>query len=100
MKARLILRHKLTDIDGDLKELVVWRVPIDENHPEGVRYRMAFIPRGYGKPAVLYDNHHPRGHHRHIRGRIESCDFLGIQQLIVDFENDVAKWKQSRGRLK
>ena len=96
MKAKPLLRKKLTDEDGDLMELVVWQVPQDSRHPEGVRYRMAFILRGHEKPAVLYDNHHPKGHHRHIGGLEEPYEFSGVRELILDFEKDVAVCKKIR----
>jgi len=65
MKAVLLLKQKLTDADGDILELVVWKVPMGVKHPKGVRYRLAFIPQGQDDPALLYDNHHPKGPHKH-----------------------------------
>ncbi|MBI4063433.1 MAG: hypothetical protein HY401_03940 [Elusimicrobia bacterium] len=98
MKARLLLRQKLTDSDGDLKELVAWRVVVNEKHPEGVRYRLAFIPQGHKQPAVLYDNHHPKGHHKHVDESESLYSFSGARQLIEDFEKDVVHWKRKRGQ--
>lgn len=89
MKAELLLRQKLTNSDGDLKELVVWAVPTSEKHPEGVRYRMAFIPCGHDRPTVLYDNHHPKGHHKHIDGKEGGYNFTTVDSLLEDFEKDI-----------
>ncbi|MBI5884162.1 MAG: hypothetical protein HZB91_13790 [Elusimicrobia bacterium] len=79
-------------------EMKVWSIPADVRHPEGVRYSLAFIPRGHRHPFVLYDNHHPKGHHRHVGGRERPYDFHGVPGLVEDFRKDVFEWK-ARGRL-
>lgn len=96
MKATLLLKQKLTDKDENLKELVVWAVPISEKYPEGVRYRMAFIPAGVESPTVLYDNHHPKGHHKHIDEKETPYRFTSINSLLEDFEKDIALTKRKR----
>jgi hypothetical protein len=68
MGSKPVLRQRLVDEEGNILETVIWKVPVGPKAPEGVRYRLAFIPAGARKPAVLYDNHHPKGHHRHVRG--------------------------------
>ncbi len=97
MKAKLLLKQKLTDSDGDLRELVVWMVPVNDRYPEGVRYRLAFVPRGHRLPRVLYDNHHPKGHHKHIENKESAFGFVDVRQLIEDFAKDIAIWKR-KGR--
>ena len=47
--------------------MVIWRVPPTPQQPDGVRYRLALILAGDTRPTILYDNHHPKGHHRHVR---------------------------------
>jgi len=97
VKARRLLRIKLTDTGGHLTEMVVWQVPAHSRHPEGVRYRLAFIPHGQGRPAVLYDNHHPKGPHKHVEGKQSPYEFSSTRQLISDFKEDVMLWKGMRG---
>ena len=70
MGAVLLRREKYVDADRDLVELVLWQVPRGAAYPDGVHYRLAFLLAGTKKPAVLYDNHHPKGHHRH-RGAVQ-----------------------------
>ena len=96
MKARPILMVKETDKDIGLIEIAVWRVPMDFRHPDGVRYRLAFIPNGYRKPTVLYDNHYPKGHHKHIEGFETPYHFMGVVHLHQDFDNDVEVWKKKQ----
>ena len=96
MKARLLLRHKFTDEEGDLVEMVVWGVPVSHLCLEGVRYRLAFIPKEVGEPVVLYDNHHPKGHHKHLEELEQPYSFSDIDHLLSDFEADINFWKKRR----
>jgi hypothetical protein len=56
-----------------------------------VRYRLAFVRRSEERPDVLYDNHSPKGHHRHVQGVEEPYNFSGIDQLLADFITDVRR---------
>ena len=60
MKAKLLFHEKLITEEGDIEERVIWAVQEGVLFPEGVRYRLAFIPRATLGPVVLYDNHHPK----------------------------------------
>lgn len=95
--AKLIIRQKWTDEKGNLYEIVLWRVERNARHPEGVRYRLAFIRTGEDVPAILYDNHHPKGHHRHIGRREESYTFVTANRLVADF---LAEARASAGEAK
>lgn len=93
----MVRRERFTDGDGDLWDMAVWEVPAGRTSPQGVRYRLAFVPGGSGAPAVLYDNHHPKGHHKHVQGREMPYEFGGVRRLVADFRVDVQRWKESRG---
>lgn len=96
MGALLLRRTKYVDADGDLVELVLWQVPRSAAYPDGLRYRLAFVPIGARKPVVLYDNHHPKGHHRH-RGRGQDAyPFTTVGCLLRDFLADVRRAKAGR----
>ncbi len=84
-RASLILRRKWTDESENLYEIVIWRVDRSSLYPEAVRYRLAFIRSGEERPALLYDNHHPKGHHRHVGRDEEPYAFTTASQLIADF---------------
>jgi hypothetical protein len=93
----LVRRDRIYDEGGDLTELVLWRVPRSPEQPEGVRYRLAFLLAGTERPVVLYDNHHPKGHHRR-RGEVEEAyGFSTIDQLLADFLADV-RWAKAARR--
>lgn len=76
-------------IDGSL----IWglKCHILPGDAAGVRYRLAFVRRGEEQPAVLYDNHLPKGHHRHVEGVEEPYDFVDVEQLLADFTADVQR---------
>ena len=96
MGSILLRREKYVDADGDLVELVLWQVPRSAMYLEGIRYRLAFLLAGSTRPAVLYDNHHPKGHHRH-HGVVQTAYPFGtIDQLLVDFLADVQRAKAAR----
>jgi hypothetical protein len=90
-RATLLRHRKWTDERGNLYEIVLWRVPPSAAQPEGVRYRLAFIRAGEDTPALLYDNHHPKGHHRHVDSREEPYRFTNVQELVMDFTRETRR---------
>jgi hypothetical protein len=90
-RATLVLREKVIDDQANILEVVVWRVPNTSRSPSGVRYRLAFVRHGEDQPAVLYDNHLPKGHQRHVAGVEEPYNFVDVEQLLSDFTADVRR---------
>ncbi len=97
-KGRLLLRSKRTDLDGDLWDMVVWIVPESPQSPSGVRYRFAFVPFGSRRPAVLYDNHFPKGPHKHLGDAEEPMVYDSLEALEAEFKHDVMNWKETTRR--
>ena len=91
MAAAEVLREKTTDEQGNVREMVIWQVAPNPRQPQGIRYRLALIQAGEKEPAVLYDNHHPKGHHRHIEGVEEPYQFVELDRLIADFMADLTR---------
>jgi len=100
MGAILLRREKYVDADGDLVELVLWQVPRSAAYPDGIRYRLAFVLAGTTKPAVLYDNHYPKGHHRHRGAAQIAYPFSTVDELLVDFLADVHRAKVERKEVR
>lgn len=92
-QGRLVFAEKFTDEQGNLYEMSVWKVPTSNRYPDGVRYRLAFILRDEDAPAVLYDNHFPKGHHRHVYRHEAAYGFQGVAKLVEDFRKDVQQTK-------
>jgi Family of unknown function (DUF6516) len=93
VRATPVLREKVIDEEGNITELAIWHVPRTRRRGTRVRYRLAFIRCGETTPAVLYDNHVPKGDHRHVEGVEEPYEFRGVEQLIADFSADVQRLK-------
>ena len=68
-------------------ELKVWRVPKSNEYPEGVKY--SFFATHSARVLVGYDNHKPKGHHRHFAGKQGAYDFNGFDKLREDFARDL-----------
>ena len=84
MKATLITRFKDITPEGDVIELVVWRVPEPLPPSEhGFKYRAAYAVGGVR--MVGFDNERGKGDHCHIQGRERPYRFVSVEQLVEDF---------------
>lgn len=95
MKATLIYRHRVDFEDGELLEIVVWRLaePVEGcTHP--FKYRLF-----YGRPGerlLGYDNERPKGDHRHLGKREQAYRFVSPEKLIDDFLREVEDRRAGR----
>jgi len=95
MKATLIYRHRVDFDDGEILEIVVWRlaVPVEGcSHP--FKYRLF-----YGRPGerlLGYDNERPKGDHRHQGDREQAYRFESPEKLIDDFLREVDERRAGR----
>lgn len=92
MEAVLIAHTKDIRDDGAIVEVVVWKLP--EPLPPSIhlyKYRLYYGTEGQSR--VLYDNERGRGDHRHIAATEEDYAFTTIDQLLDDFERDIANWR-------
>ena len=83
------MHRKLIHPNGHIEERVIWAVPESMQYPEGIRYRLVYVHRPGGEILALYDNHYPKGHHRHFLGAESAYVFLGMEKLMEDFANDI-----------
>lgn len=68
----------------------IWQLPSPKAGHQRVRYRPSLVSP-LGERVVGYDNHHPKGDHRHYRGREAEYLYKGPDILIRDFLKDVDK---------
>lgn len=94
-RATRLRSFKIIDEVKGIEEHKIWEVPRDAKNPDGIRYRMVYIPTGRETPAVLYDNHHPKGHHKHIDGREIAYEYSGFENLLKDFQRDVEAFNEN-----
>jgi hypothetical protein len=67
-RSTLVLKEKLVLGSGLVREAVIWEVTKTPKYPDGIRYRPALVNRFSGEVLVLFDNHFPKGHHKHLQG--------------------------------
>jgi Family of unknown function (DUF6516) len=97
MKAVPLLRRRVVVAVDAFLEVVVWQVPqpVPPSTHE-FKYRLAYVVAG--QCVLRYDNERGRGDHRHTETTEEPYDFSTPEQLMVDFEADVARWNHEHGR--
>jgi hypothetical protein len=91
MSAVLIARAKEVRDDGSIVEIVIWEVPTPiAPSSHSYKYRLYFGKHGICH--VRYDNERGKGDHRHIGEEEVDYDFSTIEQLLVDFQQDIDRW--------
>jgi hypothetical protein len=97
MKAVALVRRRVVLATDAFLEVVIWSVP--EPVPPSThlfKYRLAYV---VDENCVLrYDNERGKGDHRHIEDGDEPYAFSSPDQLVADFEADVARWNSEHGR--
>ena len=93
MKATELLRTRVALAEGAFAELVLWRVPTPvSGSRHGFKYRLAYVVGG--TCVVRYDNESGKGDHRHFNTRERRYTFETPEQLIADFQADMARWNR------
>ncbi len=91
MKATLVSRSRIVYSARAFAELVMWRVPaIVVGSVHRMKYRLAYVVDAVC--VVRYDNEAGKGDHRHIDGQESAYRFSSLEQLLVDFQADIARW--------
>jgi len=91
MKAVPLVRTRITYSASAFAELALWRVltPVAGSR-HGFKYRLVYVVDGVC--VIRYDNEGGKGDHRHVAGRESSYVFTTPDQLIADFQRDIARW--------
>lgn len=91
MKAVKLIQTRITYSESALAELVLWQLPKPlEGSRHGFKYRLAYV---VGDECVLrYDNEIGKGDHRHFGKKESAYEFTTPEQLIADFQHDIARW--------
>jgi hypothetical protein len=97
MKAVALVRRRVVLAADAFVEVVIWQVP--EPVPPSThlfKYRLAYVVEE--RCVLRYDNERGKGDHRHTETREEPYTFSTPDQLMADFEADVARWNYENGR--
>ena len=93
MEAAELLRTRITYCAAAFAELVLWQLPrAVAGSSHRFKYRLAYVVNGVC--VLRYDNEAGKGDHRHFAGRESSYVFKTPEQLIADFERDIARWNR------
>ena len=91
MKAVELVSTRIPYSELAFAELVLWRLPKPvEGSLHRFKYRLAYVVRG--ECVLRYDNEVGKGDHRHFGGMESSYAFTTPEQLIADFQKDIARW--------
>ena len=93
MKAVELVRARITYSASAFAELALWQVPkpvVGSRH--GFRYRLVYVVGGVC--VLRYDNEGGKGDHRHVEGKERRYGFTTPDQLIADFQRDIARWNR------
>lgn len=73
-KAKLLRSTDVFLPDGWRVVIRIWEIPSLKMGHQRIRYRLNLISPS-GERVVGYDNHHPKGDHRHFKGKEEICHY-------------------------
>ena len=91
MKAAQLVDTRIVYSESAFAELVLWRLPKPlKGSAHAFKYRLAYVVRG--ACVLRYDNEVGKGDHRHFGRRESSYAFTTPDQLIADFQKDIARW--------
>ena len=91
MKAVQLVRTRITYAQAVFAELVLWEVPKPmAGSSHRFKYRLAYVV--HGVCVVRYDNERGKGDHRHFGSKESVYRFNTPDQLIADFQQDIARW--------
>ncbi|RPJ81828.1 MAG: hypothetical protein EHJ94_03520 [Deltaproteobacteria bacterium] len=91
MKAVELVCTRIAYSEIAFAELVLWRLPKPlKGSLHGFKYRLAYIV--LGECVLRYDNEAGRGDHRHFGKKENTYVFTTPEQLVADFQNDIARW--------
>lgn len=96
MGAVALIRTRIVYSETAFAELVLWQVP----HPvrgstHEYKYRLAYVVQD--TCVLRYDNEAGKGDHRHWGDQEKSYRFTTPDQLIADFQQDIARWNDENG---
>lgn len=93
MRATELARSRIVYSENAFAELVLWRLPQPmAGSKHSYKYRLAFVVSG--ECVVRYDNEAGKGDHRHYGGKEMPFAFSSVDQLLTDFQKDIARWQR------
>jgi hypothetical protein len=97
MKAVALIRRRVVLAEDAFAEVAIWRLsrPVSASR-HGFKYPLAYVVAS--QCVLRYDNERGKGDHRHV-GTVEApYVFSTPDQLMADFNADIARWNYEHGR--
>ncbi len=95
MKAKELIRRRIEITERAIADVVVWTVPAPvDGCAHLFKYRLAFVVDD--ECVIRYDNERGKGDHRHYGRREMAYRFSNPRQLLADFFEDIARWRNER----
>jgi len=93
MKAVQLVRARIAYSVSAFAELALWRIPRPAaGSRHGFKYRLVYVVDGVC--VIRYDNETGKGDHRHVEDKESPYAFTTPDQLISDFQRDIARWNR------
>ena len=91
MKAVDLIRTRIIYSETAFVELVLWRRPKPvTGSTHEFKHRLAYVIGGVC--VIRYDNETGKGDHRHVGDKKRAYHFTTPDQLMIDFQLDIARW--------
>ncbi len=91
MNAVELVRTRITYSEAAFAELALWQVPKPvAGSTHRFKYRLAYVVRDVC--VLRYDNEVGKGDHRHYGDKESIYKFTTPDQLVADFQRDIARW--------
>ena len=94
-RATLLQHDDIYDEEGWRILIRIWKVPVSRTSPDGIDYSLSLLSPE-GDRVVGYDNHWPKGHHRHVLAEEGPYTYSGIDALVADFKTDITMVRRRR----
>ena len=93
MKATQLVDARIIYSEEAFAEMVLWSLPKPvAGATHSYKYRLAYVVGG--KCVLRYDNEVGKGDHRHVGEKQSHYVFSTPEQLIGDFQRDIARWNR------
>jgi hypothetical protein len=93
VKAVALVKRRIIFSESAFAELVLWQVPQPvAGSTHELKYRLAYVVDGICR--VRYDNEAGKGDHRHFDEEESTYTFKTPDELIADFQRDIARWNR------
>jgi hypothetical protein len=97
MKATLLARRRVVVAPDAFVEILIWQVPRSVSPSiHRFKYSLAYVVNG--ECVLRYDNERGKGDHRHVGSAERPYQFSTPEQLMADFETEVARWNHEHRR--